>query len=173
MRTLIECETLAEKILCKHFPIMSKDHEAIGKVVEYILKAEQKYDPTLSKRMTENTWVVYYGKLGARKYYNDTFLKRQKEQKKVLSLDYVYDDGINLEKMIGKNSPPEQSLMCEEIMTFIKNNTDLTTTQKQCFMLKNTEYKTYRDIGKKLGISYEMARLNNNKVIKKVREAFE
>jgi RNA polymerase sigma factor (sigma-70 family) len=141
-----EYEEIAIKLLNKYAKHNTSNEDAISLVMEYMMKADMRFDDKIGKR---ECFRVVCGKFGA--LYT---LKNKKA--KSLSLDYEYDFYGNrmsmLENVASKEKTPLEKVITKEQMNlFFECNFNKET--KNMIVDKYINNMTYDNIGKKYGIS--------------------
>jgi RNA polymerase sigma factor (sigma-70 family) len=170
--TLKDYIKVAQRVLAKN-KLDPRNEENISIVVEYMVKADQKYDGMTGTRIGYRMVNAKYGAMVARQKYLARI--NNKKKNKILSLDYLHD--INSERphclydsVACKDVSQETRVMCEDIVKVAKKI--MGKRQFQCFYLKYVENYMTKDICKEMGITRAMVSLHIIGAKEKLAEYF-
>lgn len=158
MLSQTEYLAFAKKVIRRYGrPIMLKDDEAIGEIVNYIIKGDLRYDA--AKGMNPNSWRMLNGRYGVLVY-----LAKRARQKQLLSLDEVGPVG---------NTGFMQSVYINEIVDLVKNDQSLTDRERAVFHDRHMDLMTLRQIGERHQLTRERIRQILENIYKKIRLHYE
>jgi RNA polymerase sigma factor (sigma-70 family) len=166
--TLDEYLTQARKIiLAQKCGFLIKDEDAVAHVAHRMMVADQTWD---SEKSSQETWRYDRAKYAIMRIIDK---KRKQNKKKVLSLDYGWQekelgDGQTLIERVQETNHEQTYEKLEEICKYARKY--LNDNQFTCLVMRYRDHMTLEEIGNKMGVSKQRVDQHLQKAIRKLKK---